>query len=66
MLALYKSVLPGALLSYIFSTVLGNNGTSGGALYIRMVGTPEVQFYWSWPLFLAGAFLAWAIFHMME
>lgn len=66
MIALYKSIVPGALFSWIVSMVLMNGGTTGGALYVHNMTVHTVSFPWSWMLFIGGTALAWFILYSME
>lgn len=66
MIALYKALLPGALLSWLISTIVGQHGNTGGLLAIRHLMIEGVAVNWSWPMFLVGTLLAWAILYMME
>ncbi len=74
MIALFKGMIPGILLTWVFCGVLGSNGSKGGFLYIHLIhiagnsafSMSSHSFYWSWPLFIASTTLAFAIFKMME
>lgn len=66
MIALAKALPFGALLAWIVASVLGAGGAPPAILAVRVVAFAGVTFYWSWPVFLAGTVLAWAIFKMME
>jgi hypothetical protein len=66
MIALIKGVIPGAVFAWIVSFLIGSSGSTGGVLAIDDVALAGFDFYWSWPLFLAGTGLSWAIFYMME
>jgi hypothetical protein len=74
MISLFKALIPGALLTWIVSSVIGSNGSKGGFLYIHHLSlTGHGAFeqassgiYWSWPLFFAGTGLAFALFKMQE
>lgn len=61
-----KALIPGALLSWLVSTFMGSQGSSGGILNIERISIQGHTFLWSWMLFLIGGALAWAIFAMME
>lgn len=65
-MALIKALIPGFLLTWIVSLIIGSNGSRGGILAIQHSYIEGHGFYWSWPLFIAGTALAWAIFAMME
>lgn len=71
-----KAMLLGAILTGVVCLVMGSQGSTGGFLYIHAVDVPAAKlhfeqlhnftFYWSWPLFLAGSGLAWAILLMLD
>lgn len=66
MVSFYKSLVPGALFSWIVSMVLMNGGTTGGALYVHRLTVYSVAFPFSWMLFIGGTGLAWFILHSMD
>jgi hypothetical protein len=66
MIALFKALIPGALLTWIVSTLIGSGGSSGGILSIIHFTVQHHEVYWSWPLFLAATGLSWAILWMLE
>lgn len=66
MIALIKALVPGILLSWVVSTVIGASGSTGGILSIHRFVFHQQHMGWSWPLFFAGTFLAWALFMMTE
>lgn len=61
-----KALIPGFLLTWIVSTVIGAQGSSGGVLAITHTFYQGQELYWSWPLFCGATALAWALFAMME
>jgi len=65
-MAFFKALLPGAILTWIVTYIIGSQGSSGGFLNIFNTSIMGHDFYWSWPLFIIGTGLAWAIFSMME
>lgn len=65
-MAFVKALLPGAILTWIVTYIIGSNGSSGGFLNIFETAIMGHEFYWSWPLFIAGTGLSWAIFWMLE
>ena len=74
MISLFKGLIPGLLLTWIVSGIIGSNGSKGGFLFIhqlRIAGnstfaTSSHAFYWSWPLFIASTVLGFFIFKMLE
>jgi hypothetical protein len=75
-MSVIKAMLLSALLTGIVSLIVGSQGSPGGLLAIFPVDVPAAKlhiehlhdftFYWSWPLFLAGTGLAWAILLMLD
>ena len=74
MIALFKGLVPAAVLTWVVSIIIGSNGSKGGFLFIHLshftgnsaYSIPSFSLYWSWPLFIASAALASFIFKMME
>lgn len=66
MFALLKAIVLGAFLAVIVSLFIGSSGSSGGMLNVRQVIVADVQFYWSWALFLIGGGLSFGIFLLMD
>ncbi|MGJ8536986.1 MAG: hypothetical protein ACSHW2_07510 [Parasphingopyxis sp.] len=66
MIALVKALIPGAILSLAVSLFVGSGGSRGGFLNVHQVTLAGYDFHWSWPLFLVGTALAWAILLMMD
>jgi hypothetical protein len=58
---LLKASILGAILSATIGLVIGSQGTSAGPLAIQLVSLAEAQVYWSWPVFLSGTGLSWAL-----
>jgi hypothetical protein len=56
-----KSVIFGAVVSGAIATVIGSQGTSGGALAIHLVSVADMRMFWSWPVFLSGTGLFYAL-----
>jgi hypothetical protein len=61
-----KALVLGAALALIVSLFIGSGGSTGGILNVRPVLVADVQFYWSWALFLVGTGLSYGLFMMME
>jgi len=67
MIQLLKGLVPGTILTWVVSLILGSNHARGGFLNIHKVEPiAGFDFYWSWPLFLASTALAWFIFTMLD
>jgi len=62
----FKGLIPGLILTFVVSLVMGSNGTSGAWLQIHLVNIEGIEFYWSWPLFVIATGVSWGIFWMME
>ncbi len=65
MVALFKAIPFGILLTLIVSLFLGSGGGTGGTLAIRDVEFMDIEFYWSWMLFLGGTGLTWVLMLMI-
>lgn len=65
-MAFIKAILPGFLISWVVSAIIGSQGSRGGWAAIHRITLEGVTFHWSWPIFAIGVALAWAIFWMME
>ena len=50
---LIKAMMLGAIISVTIALVIGNQGTSGGALAIQSVLLADMKLYWSWPIFFS-------------
>jgi hypothetical protein len=61
-----KSLIPGFLLAFVVANVVGRQGSKGAFLNIFQFHYQNHSSYWSWPLFIAGTVLAYAIFKSME
>jgi hypothetical protein len=65
-MALIKALLLGGILTFVISTIIGSNGSSGGFLNIHHPAVAGHAFHWSWPLFIAAAGIAWGILLLMD
>ena len=65
-MALFKAFIPGLVLTLAIAVILGSNGTSGGWLNVHRVNIEQIQFYWSWSLFLIFTGLGWFIFYTID
>ncbi len=61
-----KSMALGIVLAFVVSLFVGSGGSGGGLLNVRLVDAGDFEFYWSWPLFLAGTALAYGLLLLME
>lgn len=66
MVAVIKAFVPGSLLTWIVCLFIGSAGSSGGFLRIYPVALGDHHLYWSWPMFMFGTVLAWALLTLME
>lgn len=58
---IFKAIFLGALLSGIFSLVIGSQGTSAGYAAIHHFTVEGQRVYWSWPIFFAATGLWWGL-----
>jgi len=65
-MATIKALIPGVLLTYAVSEILGSSGVRGGTLYIQHAYLADHSLFWSWPLFVASFGLARALVWMMD
>ncbi len=56
-----KAMFLGGVLTGVIALVIGSQGSSGGYLSIHDMRVGDYSLYWSWPLFLAGTGLSWAL-----
>ena len=61
-----KGLIPGVLLTWIMSGIIGSNGSRGGMLDIQRLYISGHDVYWSWHLFIAATLLGTAIFWMLD
>lgn len=66
MIALFKALFPGVILTLIVSILIGSSGSSGGFLNIFHTMIQGQTVYWSWPLFFASTGVSWGIIAMMK
>lgn len=65
-MAFLKALIPGLILTFVVSLIIGSNGSSAGYLDIFRTSMMNQDFYWSWPLFIASTGVSWGILWMME
>ena len=56
-----KAIALGAVLTGAVALVIGSQGTSAGQLAIYPLTIGDIEFFWSWPIFLTGSGLSWGI-----
>lgn len=61
-----KALIPGFLLTWIVSSLIGSQGSRGGLLAITHTYYQGHMFYWSWPLFCGATALALLIFSLLD
>lgn len=72
MIALFKAIPLGALLTFLVCLFIGSSGGTGGFLEIRNMDVDiaalgvSFDMHWSWTMFAIGTGLAWAILFMMD
>jgi hypothetical protein len=66
MIAFIKAIPLGILLAFVVALFVGSGGSSGGLLNVHEVTIQGYDFFWSWPLFILGTALSFALFLMME
>ena len=66
MFAFLKAVPLGIVLAFVVALFIGSGGSSGGLLNVQLVTVQDLEFYWSWPLFLLGTALSFGLFLLME
>ena len=66
MISLIKGLPFGLLLSWLVSTFIGTEGSTGGMLNIQHIPVHGTVVLFSGTLFVIGSALAWALIKMME
>lgn len=66
MIAFLKAIPLGIVLAFVVALFVGSGGSSGGLLNVHEVTVQGYDFFWSWPLFVLGTALSFALFLMME
>ncbi len=64
-MALIKALFPAGILTWVVAGILGSQGMRGGMLMLERNVVEGHMFFWSWPLFLASAALAWFVIAMI-
>jgi hypothetical protein len=71
MIALFKAIPFGIILSLLVALFIGAGGGTGGMLAVEPLDVDIAQFgidtqlYWSWYLFIGGTLLTWFLLLMM-
>ena len=58
----FKALVPGAILTFVVSMVMGASHTTGGCLKIQHYYIQGHSLYWSWVLFVIATGIAWALY----
>lgn len=66
MVALFKAVPLGAMLTLLVALFIGSGGSGGGVLEVFAFTIESMRLYWSWALFCLGTALAWSLMLMMD
>ena len=56
-----KALVFGGILTALVAGLVGSQGSSGGALQVHSMALVDYKVFWSWPLFLSGSGLSWAL-----
>jgi len=57
-----KALIPGSILTFVVSAVMGAGHTKGGWLNIQHFYIQGHGLYWSWVLFAVATGLAWILY----
>ena len=66
MIALLKAIALGIVLAFVVSLFIGSGGSTGGLLHVFQVNAGDVEFYWSWPVFVVGTGLSFGLFLLLD
>ena len=66
MIALLKAIALGIVLAFVVSLFIGSGGSTGGLLHVFQVNAGDVEFYWSWPVFVVGTGLSFGVFLLLD
>lgn len=58
----FKALIPGSLLTFVVSGIIGSAQSRGGWLAIQHVHVQDHSFYWSWVLFVIATGLSWVLY----
>lgn len=65
MIALFKAIPLGVLLTLVVAMFIGSGGSSAGVLNVFGFTVEGFRLYWSWMLFCAATGLAWGLLLMI-
>ena len=65
MIALFKAIPRGVLLTLVVTLFIGTSGSTAGVLEVFGFTVEGMRLYWSWTLFCAATALAWALMLML-
>ena len=66
MFAFLKALVLGIFLALIVSLFIGSGGSTGGLLHVFHVDAGDIEFYWSWPVFVVGTGLSFGLFLLLD
>ena len=66
MFQLLKAIVVGIVLAGVVALFIGSGGSTGGLLNVFLVDMGDIEFYWSWPLFLVGTGISFGIFLLLD
>jgi hypothetical protein len=66
MIALLKAIALGIVLAFVVSLFIGSGGSTGGLLHVFQVDAGDIEFYWSWPVFVVGTGLSFGVFLLLD
>ena len=58
----FKALVPGAILTFVVSMVMGASHSTGGWLQIHHYYIQGHGIFWSWVLFVVATGLAWILY----
>ena len=66
MIALLKAIALGIVLAFVVSLFIGSGGSTGGLLHVFHVDAGDIEFYWSWPVFVVGTGWSFGVFLLLD
>ena len=58
----FKALIPGAVLTFVVSLVMGAGHSTGGWLFVHHYYIQDHSLFWSWPLFVMATGLCWVLY----